>query len=148
MGRSSNRRSGGLSTRSSFLKPSSSNGLGRGNNTSAQHYAGGNIMQPQQKSGGFISNMMGTVANGMASGVGFGIAQRAVDSILGPRHIEVSHPNNNAQLNQVGAMNMERNNDFKCKTFRDELNQCMMSHSDISLCQNYADSLKSCQQSM
>ncbi|CXJ25456.1 conserved Plasmodium protein, unknown function [Plasmodium berghei] len=147
MGRSSNRRSGGLSTRSSFLK-SSSNGLGKGNNTNAQNYSGGNVMQPQQKSGGFISNMMGTVASGMASGVGFGVAQRAVDSILGPRHVEVLHPNNNSQLNQAGAMNMERNNDLKCKTFRDELNQCMMSHSDISLCQNYANSLKACQQSM
>lgn len=111
-------------TRSSFLK-SSSNGLGKGNNTNAQNYSGGNVMQPQQKSGGFISNMMGTVASGMASGVGFGVAQRAVDSILGPRHVEVLHPNNNSQLNQAGAMNMERNNDLKCKTFRDELNQVM-----------------------
>ncbi|SBT82680.1 conserved Plasmodium protein, unknown function [Plasmodium ovale] len=148
MGRSSKSRSSGLSTRSSFLKKSSSNGMSRGSNSSAQNYAGGSVMQPQQKSGGFLSNMMGTVASGMASGVGFGIAQRAVDSIIGPRHVEVTHSNNNSQLNQTAAMNSERGNEYKCQSLKDELNQCMMRHSDISLCQNYADSLKSCQQSM
>ncbi|GAW83724.1 CHCH domain containing protein [Plasmodium gonderi] len=147
MGRSSKSRSGGLSSRSSFLKPNSSSGVSRGNATSAQSYSGG-AMQPQQKSGGLVSNMMGTVASGMASGVGFGIAQRAVDAILGPRHVEVSHQNNNTQMNQAAAMNTERNSDYKCKSFKDELNQCLTRHADISLCQNYADSLKSCQQSM
>ncbi|SBT49687.1 conserved Plasmodium protein, unknown function [Plasmodium ovale wallikeri] len=122
--------------------------MSRGSNSSAQNYAGGSVMQPQQKSGGFLSNMMGTVASGMASGVGFGIAQRAVDSIIGPRHVEVTHSNNNSQLNQTAAMNSERGNEYKCQSLKDELNQCMMRHSDISLCQNYADSLKSCQQSM
>ncbi|SBS98502.1 conserved Plasmodium protein, unknown function [Plasmodium ovale curtisi] len=122
--------------------------MSRGSSRSAQNYTGGSVMQPQQKSGGFLSNMMGTVASGMASGVGFGIAQRAVDSIIGPRHVEVTHSNNNSQLNQTAAMNNERGNEYKCQALKDELNQCMMRHSDISLCQNYADSLKSCQQSM
>ncbi|CRH02776.1 conserved Plasmodium protein, unknown function [Plasmodium relictum] len=147
MGRSSRSRSNSLSTRSSFVKRSGSNDMHRGSNTSAQNYSG-NLMQ-QQNSGksGFLSNMMGTVASGMASGVGFGVAQRAVDSILGPRHVEVSHTNNNAQMNQAAAMNSERNM-HKCQPYMDELNQCLMRHSDVSLCQNYADSLKSCQQSM
>ncbi|EUD66061.1 hypothetical protein C922_03531 [Plasmodium inui San Antonio 1] len=147
MGRSSKGRSGGLSTRSSFLKQNPSSGMSRGNSTSAQSYSGG-ALQPQQKSGGFISNMMGTVASGMASGVGFGVAQRAVDAILGPRHVEVSHQNNNAHMNQAAAVSSERSSDYRCKPLQEELNQCLTRHSDISLCQNYADSLKSCQQSM
>ncbi|SCP03631.1 conserved Plasmodium protein, unknown function [Plasmodium malariae] len=134
-------------TRSSFMKQAPSSGMSRGNSNSTQSYSGG-VMQQQQKSGGFLSNVMGTVASGMASGVGFGVAQRAVDSLLGPRQVEVSHGNNNAQLNQAAALNSERNNEMKCRTFKDELNQCLMRHSDISMCQNYADSLKSCQQSM
>ncbi|CRG96986.1 conserved Plasmodium protein, unknown function [Plasmodium gallinaceum] len=148
MGRSSRSRSNSLSTRSSFVKRSGSNDMNRRNNTSAQNYSG-NLMQ-QQNSGksGFLSNMMGTVASGMASGVGFGVAQRAVDSILGPRHVEVSHTNNNSQMNQSAAISSERNNLYKCQPYMDELNQCLMRHSDVSLCQNYADSLKSCQQSM
>lgn len=121
--------------------------MSRGNSTSAQSYSGG-ALQPQQKSGGFLSNMMGTVASGMASGVGFGVAQRAVDAVMGPRHVEVSHQNNNAHMNQAAAASSERSSDYRCKPLRDELNQCLTRHSDISLCQNYADSLKSCQQSM
>ncbi|VWU48149.1 conserved protein, unknown function [Hepatocystis sp. ex Piliocolobus tephrosceles] len=148
MGRSSKSRSGGFGSRSSALKPMSSSGMSRGNNSSSLNRAGGNMMQPSQKSGGFLSNMMGTVASGMASGVGFGVAQRAVDAVMGPRHVEVSHQNNNEQLNQNGAMSTERNNDFKCQSIKNELSQCLMNHSDISLCQNYADSLKSCQQYM
>lgn len=156
MGRSSRSRSSSLSARNSNVRRSGQSSMSQPNSSSAQNYSRNGALQSQQSSGksGFLSNMMGTVASGMASGVGFGVAQRAVDSILGPRHVEVSHSNNdvqnynnnNNQMNRAAAVSSESNKN--CQPFLDELNHCLMRHSDVSLCQNYADSLKSCQQSM
>ena len=41
--------------------------------------------------GGMLSGIMGSVVTGMAMGTGSAIANRAVDSVLGPRQIEMVH---------------------------------------------------------
>lgn len=38
-----------------------------------------------------MSGLMGSMASGMATGVGMSVANRAVDSLLGPRQTEVVH---------------------------------------------------------
>lgn len=104
--------------------------------------------------GGFLSNMMGTVASGMASGVGFGVAQRAVDAVLGPRKTEVVHTTQGGvvdappQAVQHSGLVPQTFVANPCQSQTDDLNQCMSRHSDMSLCQNYFDALKSCQTNM
>ncbi|CDJ63974.1 CHCH domain-containing protein, putative [Eimeria necatrix] len=99
--------------------------------------------------GGFMANMVGNVASGMASGVGFGVAQRAVDAVMGPRSMEVVHTNTAPaaaapqQPMQLGAQQQN-----PCAAYQEELNQCMTRHTDITLCQNYLDNLKACQTTM
>jgi coiled-coil-helix-coiled-coil-helix domain-containing protein 10 len=38
-----------------------------------------------------MSGLMGSVVSGMAMGTGSAIAHRAVDSVMGPRQMEVVH---------------------------------------------------------
>lgn len=97
--------------------------------------------------GGFVSNMMGNVASGMASGVGFGVAQRAVDAVMGPRSVEVVHSNAPVTAAQAPAMQQPALQK-SCASYQEELNQCMARHTDITLCQNYLDNLKACQMQM
>ena len=41
--------------------------------------------------GGMLSGMAGTIMQGMAFGTGSAIANRAVDSVMGPRQVEHVH---------------------------------------------------------
>lgn len=43
--------------------------------------------------GGFLSNMAGAVTSGIGHGIGFSVAGRAVDAVLGPRKMEMTHTN-------------------------------------------------------
>ncbi|CDJ34492.1 CHCH domain-containing protein, putative [Eimeria mitis] len=99
--------------------------------------------------GGFMSNMVGNVASGMASGVGFGVAQRAVDAVMGPRSMEVVHTNSSAPVTAPQPQMMQQNiQQNPCAQYQEDLNQCMTRHTDITLCQNYLDNLKACQMNM
>eukprot|EP00929_Paragymnodinium_shiwhaense_P054288 TRINITY_DN2719_c1_g1_i2.p1 TRINITY_DN2719_c1_g1~~TRINITY_DN2719_c1_g1_i2.p1 ORF type:complete len:144 (+),score=39.61 TRINITY_DN2719_c1_g1_i2:81-512(+) len=88
--------------------------------------------------GGMMSGLMGSMASGMAMGTGMAVANRAVDAVMGPRQTEVVHRNEGAPAAQQPA---------KCQFQQDQLNQCLQS-SDSSMCQNYLDALKNCQQQM
>mmetsp|Transcript_52045 Transcript_52045/g.82757 ORF Transcript_52045/g.82757 Transcript_52045/m.82757 type:complete len:142 (+) Transcript_52045:85-510(+) len=87
--------------------------------------------------GGMLSGLMGSMASGMATGVGMSVANRAVDAVMGPRQTEVVHRHEGAPpAPAVGP----------CQMQQDQLNQCMKG-GDASACQFYLDSLKACQQS-
>merc|ERR1719161_1214919 len=91
--------------------------------------------------GGMMSGLMGSMASGMATGVGFSMANRAVDAVMGPRQTEVVHRHEGGQQAPAPAAGGGR-----CQVQMDQLNQCMQSQSDVSQCQFYLDSLKACQQ--
>lgn len=143
---------------SSSLSAASAGGVPHGRTTSQPMNtpAHGSIspVQQSQPSGGFLSNMMGTVASGVASGVGFGVAQRAVDAVFGPRQTEIVHSTIPAAVPQAVVQpsyvtpHMQQQQSFgsnPCQMYLDDLNNCMARHTDMNLCQNYFDSLKSCQ---
>ena len=88
-----------------------------------------------------MSGLMGSMASGMAMGTGMAVANRAVDSMMGPRQTEVVHRNEGAPAGAPAAGG-------KCQLQMDQLNQCMQSASDASQCQFQLDTLKNCQQTM
>mmetsp|Transcript_85871 Transcript_85871/g.152086 ORF Transcript_85871/g.152086 Transcript_85871/m.152086 type:complete len:139 (-) Transcript_85871:250-666(-) len=88
--------------------------------------------------GGMMSGLMGSMASGMAAGVGMSVANRAVDAVMGPRQTEVVHRNEGAPPAAAGA--------GLCQVQNEQLMQCMKSSSDASSCQHYMDALKACQQ--
>merc|ERR1719498_1737401 len=80
-----------------------------------------------------MSGLMGSVASGMATGVGFSMANRAVDAVMGPRQTEVVHRTEGAPAPaptaQTGAGG--------CQFEQNQLQQCMQQQSDASQCQFY-----------
>lgn len=73
-----------------------------------------------------MSNMMGNVASGMASGVGFGVAQRAVDAVMGPRSVEVMHSNAPVTAAPAPAVQQPAQQN-SCASYQEELNQvCLL----------------------
>merc|ERR1719331_154187 len=61
-----------------------------------------------------MSGLMGSLASGMATGVGMSVANRAVDAVMGPRQTEVVHRHEGAPQS-------------KCQAQMDALSQCMQS---------------------
>ena len=78
---------------------------------------------------------MGSMASGMATGVGMGMAQRAMDGIMGPRQVEHVHTGEAPAAQPV-----------KCQFEQNTLNQCLQQQADASACNPYIDMLKRCQQ--
>lgn len=64
---------------------------------------------PKISSSNSLSNIKETIVSGIGFGIGSGIANRAVSSILGPREIEIQH--------QIS--------DNKCKEFMTKYEKCM-----------------------
>merc|ERR1719191_2286985 len=50
-----------------------------------------------------MSGLMGSMASGMATGVGMSMANRAVDAVMGPRQTEVVHRHEGAPAASGGA---------------------------------------------
>merc|ERR1719313_2074063 len=86
-----------------------------------------------------MSGLMGSMASGMATGVGFSMANRAVDAVMGPRQTEVVHRQEGAPAAPQQAAG------GKCQFQQDQLNQCLQQSAEVSQCQFYVDSLKQCQ---
>mmetsp|Transcript_31288 Transcript_31288/g.57290 ORF Transcript_31288/g.57290 Transcript_31288/m.57290 type:complete len:145 (+) Transcript_31288:84-518(+) len=95
----------------------------------------------QSSGGGMMSGLLGSMAQGMAMGTGMSIANRAVDSVMGPRQTEVVHRHEGEPAAPAQQPPM------KCKTEQELLQQCMNSQG-ASACQSYLDMLKNCQQTM
>ena len=85
--------------------------------------------------GGMMSGLMGSMASGMATGVGMSVASRAMDSVMAPRQTEVVHRHEGAPAPSAAT----------CQMQQDQLSQCMKT-GDATACQFYMDSLKACQQ--
>mmetsp|Transcript_47895 Transcript_47895/g.111722 ORF Transcript_47895/g.111722 Transcript_47895/m.111722 type:complete len:142 (-) Transcript_47895:124-549(-) len=90
--------------------------------------------------GGMMSGLLGSMAQGMAWGTGTSIANRAMDSVLGPRQMEVVHKSD-------GVPPSAQQTPMKCQTEQELLQQCMNSNG-ADACANYRDLLKTCQQHM
>jgi len=94
---------------------------------------------------------MGNMMSGMAWGAGMSMANRAVDSVIGPRQVEVHHtgqPEGVQSAGQPGAA--ARQPQQVCGTEMEWMKQCLEHQmtapgGDMSNCQTYADILKQCQ---
>lgn len=100
----------------------------------------------QQQSGGMLGNLAGSVMHGMASGVGWSMASRAVDSVIGPRSVDVVH-RNEQEPKAVSSYPQAANQSYSCQVQQDQVNQCLSHASDMSYCQSYFEALKQCQTS-
>ncbi|XP_057740958.1 uncharacterized protein C6C3.02c-like isoform X1 [Arachis stenosperma] len=97
---------------------------------------------PAQSGGGSMLGGIGSsIAHGMALGTGSAVAHRAVDSIMGPRTIEVVGNDAAAAAAPVPTANSMDACNIHSKAFQD----CINSYgSDISKCQFYMDMLAEC----
>merc|ERR1719201_1388238 len=50
-----------------------------------------------------MSGLMGSLASGMATGVGMSVANRAVDAVMGPRQTEIVHRHEGAPAAPAAA---------------------------------------------
>lgn len=91
-----------------------------------------------------MSGLAGSMMSGMASGVGFSMANRAMDAVMGPRQTEVVHRHEGGAPPAPGQQPMGGQNLPHCQTYVDQLNQCMAQASEASQCQFYMDTLKQC----
>lgn len=98
--------------------------------------------------GGMMSGLMGSMASGMAMGTGMAVANRAVDSVLGPRQTEVVHRHEGGDAAHPAAAPTPAPaaDTQKCFNEKSWMEQCMQqSNGDIQNCNYYADLLKQCQ---
>ncbi len=85
----------------------------------------------------------------MASGVGFSMANRAVDAVMGPRQVEMVHRTEDACVPQQpvnAAPTPAANTSNVCQIQQEQLNQCLSQAGDMTHCAYYFDMLKQCQQ--
>ena len=95
-----------------------------------------------------MSGLMGTMAQGMAFGVGSSVANRAVDSMMGPRQTEVVHKNEDGAPAGGAAPAAAAPADV-CFNEKSWMEQCMNTNggSEMAKCDYYADLLKQCRTS-
>lgn len=107
-------------------------------------------------SGGIVSGIMGSIAQGFMFGTGSAVAHRAVDSVMGPRTIVHEHKNDEAPAATAAtsaptaapavASTLTDNTNERCQFEKNQFNRCMQTNdSNLEACQNYMDSLRSCQ---
>jgi hypothetical protein len=87
----------------------------------------------------------------MASGVGFSMANRAVDAVMGPRQVEMVHRTEEAPAAAPMAAPVavsQQPSSNVCQLQQEQLNQCLSQAGDMGHCNYYFDMLKQCQQGM
>ena len=96
----------------------------------------------------FFVDLASNIVGGMASGVGFSVANRAVDAVLGPRQVDMVHRTEDAApaAPAAAAMPVQQLNSNVCQIPQEQLNQCLSQAGDMSHCNYYFDMLKQCQQ--
>jgi hypothetical protein len=83
----------------------------------------------------------------MASGVGFSMANRAVDAVMGPRQVEMVHKTEEPVASPAPvAQPIAQSSGNVCQIQQEQLNQCLSQAGDMSHCNYYFDMLKQCQQ--
>ena len=100
---------------------------------------------PQQKQGGgFLSNMAGTMMQGMAFGAGSEVAHQGIRSLMGGgsgHHETVDQQ----QMQQAPAQQMQQQG--ICQTENSNFVDCLkFNNNQIASCQSFFDSLKMCEQ--
>tara|TARA_Y100000389_G_scaffold146517_1_gene145219 strand:+ start:9893 stop:10273 length:381 start_codon:yes stop_codon:yes gene_type:complete len=75
---------------------------------------------------GFISSIFGSVIQGAALGTGSQLANRTLDSLMGPKKIEIS------------------DNSDKCINETDLYLKCMNNNNDSTICKEYFEMLTKC----
>ena len=96
------------------------------------------------------SDLASNIVGGMASGVGFSMANRAVDAVMGPRQVEMVHRTEEASPAPMSApvpVAQMSGNSNACQIQQEQLNSCLSQAGDMTHCNYYFDMLKQCQQS-
>jgi len=95
-----------------------------------------------------FSDIASNIVGGMASGVGFSMANRAVDAVMGPRQVEMVHKTEESAPASVPvAQPISQAADSNvCQIQQEQLNQCLSQAGDMTHCSYYFDMLKQCQQ--
>ena len=91
-----------------------------------------------------IIDLASNIVGGMASGVGFSMASRAVDAVVGPRQMEMVHRTDEAP--GAAPMETQQARSNVCQIQQEHLNECLGQAGDMSHCSYYFDMLKQCQQ--
>ncbi|GJS08227.1 coiled-coil-helix-coiled-coil-helix domain-containing protein 10, mitochondrial [Tanacetum coccineum] len=112
--------------------------------TPARASSGSSVpVKSEPRSGGFVANMVATVADGFIWSTGNAMAHRAMDAIMGPRTIQIENVPAAASAAQVASSAAD-----KCAGQNKAFNDCINSSgSDISKCQFYMDKLSECRKS-
>lgn len=102
--------------------------------------------------GGMMGGLAGSMMSGMATGVGFSMASRAMDGIFGARQTEVIHkhegaPEAPAAAPVAAAAAPAAGAPVQCATEKDLFNQCIQQASSTDQCNTYFEQLKQCQNS-
>ncbi|KAL5705316.1 hypothetical protein ACHQM5_023635 [Ranunculus cassubicifolius] len=98
----------------------------------------------QAQSGSLMGSIGSTIAQGLAFGGGSAVAHRAVDSIMGPRTIQVEHGASEATTASSSAVGNAAGSDA-CNIHNQAFQDCINNYgSDISKCQFYLDMLSQC----
>ena len=97
-----------------------------------------------------MGGLVGTMMQGMAFGAGSGVAHRAVDGVMGPRQMEVTHTNVPAGAGAEGApVDASSMGGGACVNFKKAFMDCLNEHEgDISRCQYYHDALMDCKRGL
>jgi hypothetical protein len=95
-----------------------------------------------------LLDIASNIVGGMASGVGFSMANRAVDAVMGPRQVEMVHRTEEASAPQqpMNSAVPVANTSNVCQIQQEQLNQCLSQAGDMTHCAYYFDMLKQCQQ--
>jgi len=98
----------------------------------------------QPQSGSLMGSIGSTIAQGLAFGGGSAVAHRAVDSIMGPRTIQVENTGPEATSASPSVMSNAAGSD-SCNIHNQAFQDCINNYgSDISKCQFYLDMLSQC----
>lgn len=99
-----------------------------------------------------MSGLMGSVFHGAALGTGSAVAHRAVDSMMGPRDLQVTHENAPAPVSAAAAAPMHYSSpgaQDPCGERVKEFTDCMSrTNGDMSACTFYFDSMQACKASV
>jgi hypothetical protein len=94
--------------------------------------------------GGMLSGIGSTIMQGMAFGTGSAIANRAVDSVMGPRTMQVEHVGQDGEPMSRGSNSQSSGG--QCGDEMGSFNQCMKDQgNDVNACKMYFDLLSQCQ---
>jgi hypothetical protein len=99
-----------------------------------------------------LSGIASSIAQGMAFGGGSAIAHRAVDAVMGPRELKVSHEGAPAAAAAGGGGAVAGDyaaappRGFDCSKYKVDMDSCFADNTgNIALCQPHVDLFRSCQ---